>query len=147
TFRCAIDSSLPADFSACTNPLTTAVLADGSHTFYVVQIDLAGNASAATTYGPWTIDTTGPGAPTITTGPDPVTSSTTATFTVTSTEPGVTFQCDLDGAGFVACASPDTLVSLTAGIHIFSVRAVDGVGNVGDAATYNWTIGAVGGGG
>src|SRR5207237_415554 len=41
-----------------------------------------------------------------------------------------TFQCSLDGAAFTVCASPKSYTGLTAGWHVFRVRAVDRAGNV-----------------
>lgn len=44
-------------------------------------------------------------------------------------EPGVTFECQLDDNGFEPCTSPDRLRGLTRGKHVFAVRAVDAAGN------------------
>jgi hypothetical protein len=54
------------------------------------------------------------------------------TFTFSSTEPGVRFECRLDGPGgagaFAPCASPTTYSGLAPGAYTFLVRAVDGGG-------------------
>jgi hypothetical protein len=68
-------------------------------------------------------------------GPSGVISGGTVTFTFHSDEPGVSFQCKLDGqtpGTFTPCASP---VSYTVppGGYAFSVRALDGTGNVSPA--------------
>ena len=42
-------------------------------------------------------------------GPTATTSSTSATFTFSANETGVTFECALDGVAYAACASPVTL--------------------------------------
>lgn len=50
-------------------------------------------------------------------------------YSFTSSEPGSTFECSLDGAPFTACTSPTTL-EVTRGAHTFEVRARDAAGNV-----------------
>ncbi|HEY3162937.1 MAG TPA: hypothetical protein VGJ71_01185 [Candidatus Limnocylindrales bacterium] len=84
-------------------------------------------------------DTTPPNT-TITANPPSSTSSTSATFSFTATEPA-TFECVLDGAPFVPCATPESYSGLALGNHTFSVRAIDTAGNV-DAtpATWSWQI-------
>ncbi len=60
-------------------------------------------------------------------------------FTFTSTEPGSTFLCSLDGAPFTACASPLT-ITVGDGVHTFRVAGVDPAGNVDPSpASYTWT--------
>jgi len=62
------------------------------------------------------------------------------TLTFHASEPGVTFQCKLDGGQFLACRSPKTYGSLRPGRHRFAVAAVDNAGTVDDspAETYLW---------
>jgi uncharacterized membrane protein len=52
------------------------------------------------------------------------------------------FECNLDGAGFAACTSPQSYSGLGVGSHTFQVRAVDNTGAV-DAtpAQYTWSVG------
>ena len=86
------------------------------------------------------IDTTVPDT-VIDSGSANPTNSTSAAFTFHSTESGSSFQCQLDGGGFSACASPKTYNGLADGSHTFQVRATDAAGNT-DAtpASYTWTI-------
>jgi len=78
---------------------------------------------------------------TITSGPDAVTGSTSATFTFTSTAPDSTFHCSLDASPFVACTSGKSYSSLANGSHIFQVHATDTLGNTDPTpATYDWTV-------
>jgi hypothetical protein len=53
----------------------------------------------------------------------------TATFDFRSSEPSGGFQCKLDNHPFAACRSPKTYRHLSAGKHIFRVKALDASGN------------------
>jgi len=88
----------------------------------------------------FTIDTTAPPAPAITGSPANPTSATSATFTFTDSESGVAFQCQLDGGSWLACSSPSAYSGLSPGTHTFSVRALDGAGNVSSASQSSWQI-------
>jgi hypothetical protein len=81
---------------------------------------------------------------TITSGPDALTSITSATFTFTSTPAGGTFTCSLDGSPFAACTSGQTYSSLAYGSYNFQVHATDSIGNTDPTpANYDWTIAPV----
>jgi hypothetical protein len=70
------------------------------------------------------------------------------TFTFSSTDPGVTFECSVDGGAFSACSSPYTVPPLAPGGHTFAVRAVNSVGTRGLPAASDFTAtGTPGGGG
>ena len=66
TFQCSLDG---AAFAACASPLTTALLADGEHTFAVRARDAAGNVDATPATQTFEIDTGLPDT-TIDDGPD-----------------------------------------------------------------------------
>jgi large repetitive protein len=137
TFECQLDGS---GFSACTSPKTYTGLADGTHTFEVRAIDASSNVDPSPASYSWTIDTVAPNT-TITAHPDNPSHSVDASFSFTSTEPGSTFECQLDGGGFSTCTSPQTYTGLDYGNHTFEVRAIDGVGNPDPTpASYSWTI-------
>jgi large repetitive protein len=91
---------------------------------------------------PVTLDFTGPPPPTITASPPNPSTSGTATFRFTDTEPGVSFDCRLDGGAFSACTSPKSYTILANGAHTFEVRALDVVGNPSTPASYTWTVNA-----
>ena len=75
---------------------------------------------------------------TITEHPKDKTKKKTATFEFTSTEPGSTFECSLDGEPFSPCTSPVT-EKVKKGKHNFQVRARDAAGNVdGSPAFDSW---------
>jgi hypothetical protein len=78
-------------------------------------------------------------------GPSGVISGGTVTFTFHSDEPGVSFQCKLDGqtpGAFTACVSPASY-GVPPGGYAFAVRALDGTGNASPApATRAFTVAA-----
>jgi hypothetical protein len=136
TFQCSLD----AVQAACTSPRTYTGLAAGAHTFQVRATDAAGNVDPTPASYTWIVDLTAPDT-TIGSGPANPTSATSATFMFTSTEPGSSFECRLDGAAFSACSSSKAYSALSAGSHTFEVRATDLAGNT-DAtpASHTWTI-------
>jgi len=77
----------------------------------------------------------------ITRKPHERTKSRRAKFVFRSNEPGATFECKLDGAGYDECASPLKLKKLKLGRHTFAVRALDSAGNT-DAtpAKHRWKV-------
>jgi hypothetical protein len=88
----------------------------------------------------WTIDSIGPAAA-ISHGPGNPTSSQSAIFAFSASEPS-SFACELDGGGFGPCASPWSYQELGDGVHTFTVRPTDGLGNSGTAASYTWRVDA-----
>jgi hypothetical protein len=136
TFRCDLDGG---GYSACTGPTNYSGLSGGPHLFSVKAQDGAGNLSGAATYD-WEVDLTGPSVPVLDSTPANPSASDSASFAFHDVDAGVTFECDLDGGGFAACTSPQDYSSLSDGIHTFSVRAKDGVGNLSGAATFAWAV-------
>jgi parallel beta-helix repeat protein len=137
TFQCKLDAGT---FATCTSPNALTGLADGSHTFSVRAVDAVGNLDPSPASYTWTVDTTPPDT-TITAQPPTPSAVSTATFSFTSTEGGSSFQCQLDGATYVSCSSPQDYSALANGTHTFAVRATDSLGNT-DAtpALYSWTV-------
>ncbi len=85
-------------------------------------------------------DTTPPQT-TIGSGPADPSASADASFTLSSSEAGSTFECALDGAAFSACTSPATYTGLADGSHGFAARATDTSGNTDPIpAAWGWTI-------
>ena len=113
--------------------------------FFAAATDAAGNTSnCSTTSAVYTQDSVVPPAPDI----DPASThglvaSTSATFSFSDTEAGVSYRCARDGGAFIACTSPKSYAALAQGEHTFAVRAVDGAGNAGDPATTTWTVDTV----
>ena len=136
TFQCKLDA---AAFSACTSPRNYTGLAQGSHTFQVLQIDAAGNSGPAASRT-FQIDTVAPPTPTITSKPANPTNSTSASFAFSDSESGVSLLCQLDGGGFAACASPKSYTGLAQGSHTFQVKARDAAGNESAATSWTWSV-------
>jgi hypothetical protein len=130
TFECALDN---AGFEVCSSPKELSGLADGSHTFQVRAIDLAGNVGAVAQYT-WVVDTKPP-----VTSVAGSTNDDVATFTLSADEPGVSYMCALDGAALAPCSSVVSYSGLSLGSHSFLAKAVDTAGNM-DAvgATYQF---------
>jgi large repetitive protein len=136
TLHCRLDDQA---YALCTSPKSYTGLSAGTHTFAVKAVDAAGNQSPAASRT-WTIDLTPPALPTLTSSPPTVTASTSASFAFTDDDATATFLCRLDGAAFSACTSPKAYNGLSAGPHVFDVKARDGAGNESATKSYGWTI-------
>jgi hypothetical protein len=138
TFECALDD---AAFAACTSPATVAV-SDGDHHYRVRAVDAAGNVDPSPATTAWRVDSTAPET-TITAGP--TAGSTTAagvSFSFSSPDSPVSFECALDSPTFAPCTSPAAF-TLGDGAHTFAARAKDEVGLVDPSpAMRAWTVDA-----
>src|SRR3989344_750324 len=123
-------------------------LSDALYYWKVLAKDAEGNTSAYTTPFSFTLDSTSPETiiDSVKDGngadmPDGgSTLSDSATFEFSSTEIA-TFECDLDGAGFAPCVSPQTYGGLEFGSHTFMARATDGVGNTDlTPVVHSWDV-------
>ena len=72
-------------------------------------------------------------------GPRKKTKKKKATFEFSSTTPGATFECSVDGKAFAPCASPFK-VKVKKGKHEFEVRAVLAGVTDGSPAERNWKV-------
>lgn len=112
-------------------------LADGAHRF-AVRI----GATGAPVERAFTVDTTPPPAPTIT-SPAPGSTVGGSIVLAVTAEAGASLRCVLDGTASTpgtACASGQTLTVTTPGAHTLRVTAVDRVGNVGATAESSFTV-------
>jgi hypothetical protein len=139
TFLCSIDGG---GYGGCgsgtsgTKPY--GPLAPGTHTFRVEAQSGTGTSDPAT--WTWTVDTSPPPAPAIIGHPADPTADTTAHFSYSDSEAGVSYLCKLDAGAFQACGSSKDYSGLGVGGHTFQVKAVDPAGNVGGPAAFSWTI-------
>jgi hypothetical protein len=114
----------------------------GTYTVHVRAIDQAGNTTPAASQAStiFTIKTSAPPAPTISSGPEAETSSKSATFVFSDSQGGVTFLCAKDNHTFATCSSPKTYGSVSVAAHTFYVEARDAAGNTSAATSYSWTV-------
>jgi hypothetical protein len=134
-YLCSLDGGTAA---TCSSPKSVTAAAEGLHTYAVTAVDRAGNTSTAGT-GFWYRDSLTP-VPVVNDGPSDPTTATSATFTFSSSEGGVSFGYSLDSPAFTACSSSKVYNSLALGTHTFKVRATDSNGNTADSATYTWHV-------
>lgn len=135
-YQCVLDAAAPV---VCTSPQTYSSLADGIHNFEVRALNLAHQPGPPAAHA-WTIDTHAPVIQIQSLKPDwSPTSSGSLQVTFTSDEPA-SFDCKLDGAAIVGCASPLELNGLADGAHQLEIRGTDPAGNVGTAWVYQWTV-------
>jgi hypothetical protein len=114
---------------------TGAVRGTGPHR-YATVVDGIGRGTVTVT---WTRDA--PAVVRFTEVPPRRTTSPSATFAWTSSDPSVTFSCDLNGRGWSrGCTSPQHHGGLPARDHRFSVRAIASDGTVLATIARTWTI-------
>jgi Big-like domain-containing protein len=135
-FQCRLDG---AAWAACTSPVVYPNLAKRSHLFETRAVDLADNPGATPAQYAWTNGTKP--KPKILTSPHNPANQATADFTFSSSDPGASYQCSLDGGAFTTCTSPKIYAGLGEGPHSFAVNAVDAAGRQGKKpASYRWTV-------
>lgn len=137
TFLCQLDGLA---FTPCTSPHSYSALSEGRHRFRVKAVNSAGQSDPTAASHVWSVVQSPPDT-TIDTHPADPTTSATATFTFSASQGNCTFECNLNGAGFVACSSPTTYTSLGEGSHTFQVRARNQAGMVDPTpASFTWAI-------
>src|SRR6056297_540318 len=136
SFECQLDG---AGYESCVSPQEYTGLGDGSYTFEVraTADGLTGDPASQS----WTVELPVPVAPTatITDGPSGTVETGEATFAFEADVAGASFECQLDGAGYESCVSPQEYTGLGDGSYTFEVRATaDGL--TGDPASQTWTV-------
>jgi MYXO-CTERM domain-containing protein len=138
TYECSLDG---AAFTACTDPDTFTGLADGEHTLRVRARDAAGRVDPTPASRTWTVDTTAPAAPIVTSPSNGAQVGGTPIFSGTA-EPGSTITILVDGAVVgTTTANPDgnwtftPTTPLAEGPHTVTVTATDPAGNTSPPST------------
>ncbi len=133
TFKCSLDS---ASFAPCASGISYSGLVEANHTFKVEAVS-GSKASSAASYS-WAVV---PPTPVIASHPADPTTATTASFAYSDSQPGVSFQCSLDGSGFSNCPpGGESYSGLADGTHTFAVVARPGGGPPSSPASYTWRV-------
>jgi hypothetical protein len=133
SFQCKMDDE---PFETCSATPQYSGLDGGDHTFQARAIS-PGGSDQSPAFQQFTVDDVAPDT-SIDAAPGAENSG-PASFAFSSSEPGSTFECALDAAGFASCGQT---ASFTVGLgdHELAVRAIDVVGNVDDSpAVAGWT--------
>src|SRR4029079_196577 len=110
-FQCSLDG---VAYTACVTPVTYTGLAAGRHLFAARAVDAAGNVDRTPATYTWIVAKARSGAPTaqILTAPTGTQASSSAVVTFSGNADSITFECALDAALFLPCASPSALGGL-----------------------------------
>ncbi|MBI4288416.1 MAG: S8 family serine peptidase, partial [Chloroflexi bacterium] len=147
-YRARFDSAPFASVGNVTAYTAPAALADGSHTFEVKAVDIAGNESNAASVT-FIVDVTPPTAPTglVKTTPD---SNNKPGFSWTASTDATSgldhYEVSMDSGAWNAIGNVTGytwLTALSAGSHTFQVKAVDKAGNTGSPASVTFALTAV----
>jgi hypothetical protein len=143
SYECRLNSTNEGDFTACPEAHSITVPADGAYILEVRAKDLAGNRDDNPERFSWNVDTMKPETR-IGSGLPQWTNSESLTFTFSSDEGNVSYECRLSSAfeqGFVACSNPYTYTAPSDGAYILEVRAKDRAGNLdASPAEHRWNL-------
>ncbi|MBP9054418.1 MAG: hypothetical protein KBF94_17505, partial [Ilumatobacteraceae bacterium] len=130
SFEASLDGGA---YAVVTSPASFTGLSDGGHTFAVRAIDAAGNLDATPASYTWTVDTTAPDSPVIT--------SLSSTAIGGTAEPGATVEVFREGTSLgTTTAGADgswslTITPLADGDYSLTAQATDALGHVGMASS------------
>ncbi len=111
--------------------------ADGPHFVRVKTTDRAGNAGAMSEPVHFIMDNEPPTVQIA--GPNKNSASSSASFSFTANEEGVTFQCKLDLNDLTDCGANVSFSNLEEGPHTLNVYALDAAGNRRESS-YSWSV-------
>ena len=151
SFECElVGPGYSSPFAQCTSPELSSLAgqSDGDYTFSVRATDEAGNTGPVDS-DTYTLDTTPPAAPVITSAPATPGTDRSPSWSFTS-EPGTSTECEFVQGKltipYTACSSPQTLDLTGApdGNYTIRVRAVDPAGNAGPETSHTYRLDTVG---
>jgi hypothetical protein len=116
-----------ANFTTVPSAWVLPTLPEGTYTITCHYVDAAGNPGPDTEYT-LVIDRTAPGAPTVA-GPTGPTTDDTPAITVTTTEPGGTIRCRVDGGEWQTASASFDAPQLDDGVHTIDCTQTDAAGN------------------
>lgn len=138
-FECSLDAG---DFELCGKTYwLPGALPDGEHTLEARAVDLAGNTDPSPAERTLTLDTTGPGVEIVT--PPPALSGPDVVVDFELDDDATDAECRIDFQSYQPCASPIEFKGIPDGPHSIFVRGLDELGNVGPAASADFTVDAV----
>ncbi len=133
-FECALDGDA---YAACSSPQAFNGLGEGTHSFSIRAIDVAGNVGSAIVHA-WRVDQT---LPVVSLGqvspPQGVTGSANLSAEFFSSEES-RFECSFNGGAFAACSSPASLSAPGEGLQTIAIVAIDLAGNRSAPVQAQW---------
>jgi hypothetical protein len=138
-YECSVDGN---GFGSCSSPFAPGTpLPEGTHAFEVRAVDTFGPDITPAASGTFEVDTTAPDTA-IDSGPPPESEATSATISFVGIGSDVaSYECKLDTGDWRTCIPPASYNDLAVGTHVFSVRAIDDVGNADQSeATVTFTV-------
>ena len=142
TYACRLNAGT---WVHCSSPIGYLDLLPGDHVFEVRATDAAGNVDDTPASYAWTIDGSRPET-SITERPADPSNGGFVSFGLAGTDDisagaDLGFQCRLDDAAWVDCATPKSYVNVDNGSHTLLVRATDEAGNTDlTPASYTWLV-------
>ncbi len=136
SFECKLDAGV---WTACSSPQSYSGLKDGAHLFEVRALNALSEFGPAVSWS-WSVDAT---APVLTVNrflpAANLTSDTTASASLSSTEAGV-FYCKLDAQAAAPCAAEWAVGGLADGQHRAEFYAEDTLGNRSAVVAKDWIV-------
>ncbi len=117
------------------------MVAEGTHSFRVRQLDDAANPGPLSAAAQWVVDLTPPSPPRLTGAPPARTNLKTATIAFTADTDKV-FTCSVDGAPAKACSTKVVMANLADGPHSLAVSHQDAAGNASSTRA-EWLVDTV----